>query len=53
MLGYECPSCTVLISQSKPGERRQCPTCWASIFTQGIAWDRRTTKDDLTEQGEK
>lgn len=27
MLGYECDQCGELITQSKPGERRDCPHC--------------------------
>lgn len=34
MLGYECPCCGTLITQSKPHEMRDCPKCKATVAEQ-------------------
>lgn len=41
MLGYCCPCCGELIAISVATEKRDCPTCKASVETQTIARAKR------------
>ena len=45
MNGYTCPCCGELICISHSHERRDCPTCKASVETQGIVEHKRRETD--------
>jgi hypothetical protein len=41
MLGYDCPCCGSLITQSKPREMRDCLECAATVSTQRKVKEKR------------
>ena len=52
MLGYECPCCGELITQSQPGEMRNCPVCHASALTQRIVKQKHSSPPPPTQGDE-
>ena len=58
MLGYSCNHCGEFISQSKPRERRNCPTCgcpsaYTVPFDRGMLPLLRALADDERMAGER